>query len=133
MLWNNPIEEDNSGYPRPHCWLLQVFQAVWLCSGVFLSNVSPVSVAGIFRGWELELCLCSGVVYGIVEYLQLWDQLFLLFRRLGDYGDQGVSHTPSSPVCSSTQPRFTFGYDIYFSTLSTATRGVIPHYIKYDS
>ena len=44
-------------------------------------------MAGIFRGQELELSLCSGVVYGIVE---LWDQLFVLFRRLGNYDDQGV-------------------------------------------
>ena len=36
---------------------------------IFLHNVSPVSVAGIFRGQELELCLCSGVVCGKVEYL----------------------------------------------------------------
>ena len=36
---------------------------------VFLPNVSPMSVAGTFRGQELELCLCSGVRCGIVEYL----------------------------------------------------------------
>ena len=47
-------------------------------------------------------------------------------------GEQ-LSHTPSSPVCSSTQPRFTFGYDIYFSTIFAATRGFIPHSIKNDS
>ena len=35
----------------------------------FLPNVSPVSLASIFRGQELELCLCSGVVCGTVEYL----------------------------------------------------------------
>ena len=38
---------------------------------VFLPNILPVYVAGIFRGEELELCLCSGVVCGIVEYLYL--------------------------------------------------------------
>ena len=36
---------------------------------VFLPNILPVSVAGIFRGQELEFCLCSDVVCGIVEYL----------------------------------------------------------------
>ena len=36
---------------------------------VVLPDVSPVSVAGIFRGQEVELCLCSGAVCGIVEYL----------------------------------------------------------------
>ena len=35
---------------------------------VFLPSILPVSVAGIFRGQELELCLCSGAVCGIVEY-----------------------------------------------------------------
>ena len=34
---------------------------------VFLPNVLPISVAGIFRRQELELCQCSGVVCGIVE------------------------------------------------------------------
>ena len=36
---------------------------------VFLPNVLPVSVAGLFRGQELELYLYSGVVCGIVEDL----------------------------------------------------------------
>ena len=35
---------------------------------VFLPHVLPVSVAGIFKGQELELRLCSGVVCEIVEY-----------------------------------------------------------------
>ena len=36
---------------------------------VFLPNVSPVSVAGIFRGQESELGVCSVAVCGIVDYL----------------------------------------------------------------
>ena len=36
---------------------------------VFLPNVSPVSVASIFRGQESELCLCFVSVSWIVEYL----------------------------------------------------------------
>ena len=36
---------------------------------VFLPIVLPISVAGIFRGQELELSLCSIAVCWIVEYL----------------------------------------------------------------
>ena len=36
---------------------------------VFLLNISPVSVASIFRGQESELCLCSGAVCEIVKQI----------------------------------------------------------------
>ena len=70
--------------------LLWVFQALWLCSEGCSSNFSPVSVAGIFKGQESELCLCSGAVC-----LDSWvfiavGSAFVLFRRLGDYDDQSV-------------------------------------------
>ena len=42
---------------------------------VVLPNILPVSVAGIFRGQESALRLCSGAVRGISDYLQLWDQI----------------------------------------------------------
>ena len=45
------------------CRLFRLFGCVL---EVFLPNVSPVCVASIFRGQEPELCLCSGVVCGIV-------------------------------------------------------------------
>ena len=57
-------------------------------TGPFTQCFAALPASGSFQ--ELELCLCFGVVCGIVEYLQLWDQLFVLFRRLGNYCDQGV-------------------------------------------
>ena len=44
---------------------------------VVLPNVSPVSVAGNFRGQESELCALVQFLW-IVEYLKLWDQLLSL-------------------------------------------------------
>ena len=49
-----------------YCRLFGLFGCVL---EVFLPNISPVSVASIFRGQELELCLCSVVVCEIVDYL----------------------------------------------------------------
>ena len=57
---------------------------------VFLPNVSPVSVARIFRGQETELCLYSDAVcLGSCVFMAV-GSVFVLFRRLGDYGDQRV-------------------------------------------
>ena len=47
-----------------------------------LPNLSTVSVAGIFRGQESELSLCSGEVCWIVEYSFVISFFSFLLKRI---------------------------------------------------
>ena len=63
--WNNthPIKFDTvcilKGF---HGQDLMVVMALWAVLKVVLPNIALVSVVGIFRRQESELCLCSGAV-----------------------------------------------------------------------
>ena len=51
------------------CFCCESFRLFGRVLKVFLPNVLLISLASIFRGQESELCLCSGSICWIVEYL----------------------------------------------------------------